>query len=154
MTAHSKTWIHERPLIPAGSGTHFTLGGDGETGPVTNEDSVRPTSIGHITDGASKTLLLSEKRMNIMLLGRMQANDNEGYTTGWNHDVMRFVGRTPLPDFSHVMSPGDDRFGSSHTSGINTALADGSVGFLVYGVDEEIFKAIGVRNDGIPVELP
>lgn len=121
---------------------------------ISNTESASPTSIGDILDGTSKTLLLGEKRMNISLLGRMQANDNEGYTTGWNHDTMRYVGREPRPDFTHASSPGDDRFGSSHNSGVNTALADGSVRFVSYSIDLEAFKAFGARDDGIPFELP
>ena len=121
---------------------------------LTNTDSIRPTSIAKIADGTSKTMLIGEKRMNIGLLGQMQANDNEGYTTGWNHDTMRFVGRSPLPDFLHPSDPGDDRFGSSHTGGMNITLADGSVRFVTYGMELDIFKALGVRMDGMATQLP
>ena len=121
---------------------------------LTDTKSVNTTSISKITDGTSKTMLLGEKRMNIQLLGEMQVNDNEGYTTGWNHDTMRYVGRAPRPDFLHASDAGDDRFGSSHTTGMNVAMADGSVTFLSYDVDLETFKALGVRFDGLPVALP
>lgn len=115
---------------------------------VSPTESIRPISIGKIPDGTSKTMLVSEKRMNIGLLGKMQANDNEGYTTGWNHDTMRYVGRSPLPDFVHNSDPGDDRFGSSHTGGMNAVMGDGSVTFLNYGIELDVFKALGVRMDG------
>ncbi len=118
---------------------------------VSPNESIKPTSIAKIADGTSKTLLIGEKRMNVNRLGTMQANDNEGYTTGWNHDTMRYVSRRPLPDFNHDFDPGDDRFGSSHTAGHNACYADGSVRFLSYELDPEIFKAIGVRNDGLSV---
>lgn len=121
---------------------------------ITDTKSVPPTSIAKIPDGTSKTILISEKRMNVGLLGRMQPNDNEGYTTGWNHDTMRFVGRSPLPDFMHATDPGDDRFGSSHTGGMNVALADGSVRFMTYGMELDVFKALGVRMDGMATQLP
>ena len=116
--------------------------------------SVPPTSIKKITDGTTKTLLLSEKRMNVSLVGQMQANDNEGYTVGWNHDVMRYVGRAPLPDFNHASDPGDDRFGSSHTGGMNAAMADGSVRFMTYEVELDVFRALGVRFDGAAGSQP
>ena len=109
---------------------------------------VNPISIAKITDGTSKTLLVSEKRMNIGRLGQLQANDNEGYTTGWNHDTLRYVGRAPLPDFIHNVDPGDDRFGSSHTGGMNSCFADGSVRFIQYEITLDAFKAMGVRMDG------
>lgn len=121
---------------------------------VSNTETVRPTSINKIPDGTSKTMLLGEKRMNIGLLGKMQANDNEGYTTGWNHDTMRYVGRSPLPDFIHQTDPGDDRFGSSHTGGMNIALADGAVKFLNYDVELDVFKSLGVRMDGLALQTP
>ena len=84
--------------------------------------------MGKITDGTSKTLLVSEKRMNLTKMGQMQANDNEGYTTGWNHDTMRYVGLAPLPDFMHP-DEWRDGFGSSHTGGINACFSDGHVPF-------------------------
>jgi prepilin-type N-terminal cleavage/methylation domain-containing protein len=115
---------------------------------------MEPVTIGQISDGTSNTLLLSEKRMNIANLGKMQASDNEGYTCGWNHDIMRYTSREPRPDFSHpsITEYGsDDRFGSSHSAGINIALADASVRFLSYGVDLEIFKRLGCRADGYAV---
>ena len=115
---------------------------------VSNTESVPPTTIGKLEDGTSKTMLLGEKRMNVSLLGQMQANDNEGYTTGWNHDTMRYVGRRPLPDFNHASDPGDDRFGSSHTAGLNICHADGSVKFISYSMEPDVFKALGVRMDG------
>ena len=116
------------------------------------EDWDKPISIAKIPDGTSKTLLVSEKRMNVGRLGFMQANDNEGYTTGWNHDTLRFVGRAPLPDFIHNQDPGDDRFGSSHTGGMNACFVDGSVRFLQYDVKLDVFKAMGVRNDGLVIQ--
>jgi prepilin-type processing-associated H-X9-DG protein len=122
---------------------------------LTDTESIRNIGIKNITDGTSKTLLLGEKRMNIARLGQMQANDNEGYTTGWNHDTMRYVGRSPRPDFvDNGGDPGDDRFGSSHTGGMNVALSDGSVRFLNFDLDLEIFKALGVRYDGLAASLP
>lgn len=120
---------------------------------VTNTETVPPTSINKIPDGTSKTILLGEKRMNIGRLGLMQANDNEGYTTGWNHDTMRYVGRGPLPDFIHATDPGDDRFGSSHTAGMNVAMADGAVRFMSYDVELDAFKAMGVRMDGLVYQV-
>lgn len=114
-----------------------------------NDISVKPMSINRITDGTSKTMLVSEKRMNVSLLGRMQANDNEGYTTAWNHDTMRYVNRAPLPDFNHATDPGDDRFGSSHTAGMNVSYADGSVKFVGYDIDLDVFRSMGVRMDGL-----
>jgi prepilin-type N-terminal cleavage/methylation domain-containing protein/prepilin-type processing-associated H-X9-DG protein len=106
-----------------------------------------------IRDGTSNTLLLSEKRMNLAKMGTMQANDNEGYTCGWNHDTVRYTDRVPQPDFYHE-SNYDDSFGSSHPGGLNVLLCDGSVRFVSYSVDLEQWKRLGHRQDALPLQLP
>lgn len=130
-----------------------------------NVDSTQPNGVGAITnvkarnfrdilDGTSTTMLLGEKRMNIRLLGRMQANDNEGYTCGWNHDTMRYTDRLPLPDFKHASDPGDDRFGSSHPGGLLISLSDASVRFLPYNIELSIFSRLAHVADGNALTLP
>ena len=153
-----KTFPHAKNDYAAGS--HDTASGMPQgIGAVvrTYDDQNRLLSgngLKDIIDGTSHTLLLGEKRMNLQLLGKMQANDNEGYTCGWNHDTMRFTSRVPLPDFRHASDPGDDRFGASHPGGMNIALCDGSVRFLAYSIDQVNFARLGQRNDGETVELP
>ncbi len=159
-------WYHH---LPDGSG-----GNSGKThGHAKNDyaaashdsDSAHPTGLGAVTvmvpqrfndllDGTSHIMLLGEKRMNIRLLGRMQANDNEGYTCGWNHDIMRYTNRSPRPDFSHPSDPGDDRFGSSHPVGMVISLCDASVRFLPYNIDAALFARLGNRDDGVAITLP
>lgn len=113
-----------------------------------------PRSEAQIPDGLTKTLLLGEKQMNTFYLKTMQANDNEGYTVGWNHDTMRFTSRTPAPDFHRAdFNSGEDRFGSAHSAGFNIALADGSVRLLNYSVDRVVFWNLGDRSDGGTVNL-
>jgi prepilin-type N-terminal cleavage/methylation domain-containing protein len=114
---------------------------------------VEPVAVNHVSDGLSKTVMLGEKQMNIQLLGQMQANDNEGYTCGWNHDIMRFTNREPRPDFRHPGNPGDDRFGSSHPGGFIVAMGDVSVDYLSYEMELEVFRRLGHRRDGLPVDL-
>jgi prepilin-type N-terminal cleavage/methylation domain-containing protein/prepilin-type processing-associated H-X9-DG protein len=115
---------------------------------------VNPRRLSDITDGTSSTMLLGEKRMNVQLLKQFQANDNEGYTCGWNHDTMRYSDRILLPDFRHASDPGDDRFGSSHPGGMNIALVDGSVRMIPFNIDALIFRNLGRRADGEVVTLP
>ena len=45
-------------------------------------------------------------------------------------------------------------FSSQHPGGINFAACDGSVRFLSETVDYETFRRLGIRNDGLPVNLP
>jgi prepilin-type N-terminal cleavage/methylation domain-containing protein/prepilin-type processing-associated H-X9-DG protein len=99
-----------------------------------------------ITDGTSNTLLIGEKRLNFGLLGTIQSDDNEGYTCGWDHDVMRFSDRAPLPDGR--TGDGNQRFGGLHPGTFNVVLVDGSVRNLPYTIDLEVFRRIGNRRDG------
>ena len=39
-------------------------------------------------------------------------------------------------------------FGSAHPAGLNAVFADGSVHNIKYGIDPDIFNAIGNRRDG------
>jgi len=131
---------------------------EGGVGPVVYTNPDDPShrhlcGIADIGDGTTNTLLLGEKRINLQKMGTMQANDNEGYTCGWNHDIMRHTNWEPRPDFNHASSY-DDRFGSSHAAGLNIALCDASVRFITYSIDLEMFKRLGHRQDGKVLQLP
>jgi prepilin-type N-terminal cleavage/methylation domain-containing protein len=112
-----------------------------------------PNRIADVTDGTSNTLLLGDRRLNLYFLGRVQTDDDTGYASGWDQDIMRRSDNTPLPDYSALTGNGDLRFGSSHTGVINIALADGSVRTLAYTVDRTTFKYLGSKADGQPIDL-
>jgi prepilin-type N-terminal cleavage/methylation domain-containing protein len=108
-----------------------------------------PTTFADIRDGASNTLLVGDKRMNLALLGQEQPDDNEGYTSGWNEDTMRLTSLRPQPDFIGDPSlHGGKLFGSSHVGALNVVLADGSVRTVSYTVSPATFKALGDEADG------
>ena len=73
--------------------------------------------------------------MNQVGLGNFQGDDNEGYTSGWDHDVIRRTDREPRPDPNAAGAWGEERFGSWHPAGFQVVLADGSVRFLSYDID-------------------
>jgi len=107
----------------------------------------RPVRFREVTDGASNTLLVGEKRMNLAHLGEPQGDDNEGYTVGWNEDTIRRTSRSPLPD--HLgEGTGEKLFGSSHPYGINAVFLDGSVRQIAYRIDKRVFNALGNISDG------
>lgn len=120
-----------------------------------NGKTVLPLTKKRLKDGTSKTLLLGEKRINLLFLGQMQVNDNEGYTCGWNHDTSRYTQIAPLPDFKdRGGDAGGDRFGSSHPNGMNVAMCDGSATFMTYDIPVKIFAQLGDRADGGTVTWP
>lgn len=112
------------------------------------------TTLASLTDGTSNVLLFGEKRLNARYIGAYQGDDNEGYTSGWDHDTVRYTDRAPRPDHRLASGDGEQRFGSSHTGGFLITLCDGSTRFLSYLIDAPMFHRLGQRADGDPVELP
>ncbi|MCO6456997.1 MAG: DUF1559 domain-containing protein [Pirellulaceae bacterium] len=124
-----------------------------------------PVTMASISDGTSNTFVLGEKRLRIDVLGTYQGDDNEGYATGWDQDVVRqacwqwaptsdCIGPAARIDKRGIpCGSGQNRFGSSHPGGFQVVMADGSVKFLYYEMDLETFRRLGNRHDGEPVVL-
>ena len=124
-----------------------------------------PITMAAISDGTSQTFILGEKRLRIDGIGGYQTDDNEGYTSGWDHDVVRQACWQWAPtsdcvgDASKVDSRGvpcgygQARFGGPHPGGFQVIMADGSVKFIQYEIDQETFRRLGNRHDGEPVLL-
>ena len=108
----------------------------------------KPNRIADITDGTSNTLMVSEKRMNLLYLGQKQQDDNQGYTVGFNYDTVRHTSRIPSADYSAPFGDGGGMFGASHPGRFNAVFADGSVRTLSYGLDKNIFLLLGDKSDG------
>jgi hypothetical protein len=107
-----------------------------------------------ITDGTTNTLLVGDKRLNRSRLGQAQADDNEGYTCGWNEDTVRLISQRPQIDFLGDSSLfGGKAFGSSHPAAFSMALVDGSVRSFAYTVDVGAFKSLGEIDDGKAVSV-
>jgi prepilin-type N-terminal cleavage/methylation domain-containing protein/prepilin-type processing-associated H-X9-DG protein len=99
-----------------------------------------------VVDGTSNTFLAGDSRKNIAIIGQYQGDDNEGYTSGWDHDAERYTTQPPLPDA--ISGDGQQRFGSSHTGGFNMAFCDGGVRFIAYSIDLNSFSALGTIKGG------
>lgn len=102
-----------------------------------------------IKDGTSNTLMFGEKRMNTRFIGTYQSDDNEGYTSGWDHDATRNTSAPPKADWTDpVLNHGENLFGSSHSGGANFSLADGSIRFITYSITQANFYAMGTAANG------
>lgn len=121
-----------------------------ETGVVVYEQTM---GFADVTDGASNTLLAGDKRLNRAKLGQPQNDDDTGYASGFDRDVIRYTIRAPAPDSNAPRGDGGLRFGSSHTGGFNTVFVDGSVHFLPYSINPTVFSYLGARNDGQSISV-
>jgi len=120
-----------------------------------------------VTDGTSNTLMVAEKRVNLSTLGEgSQTGDLYGYTSGWDgrlpsegpvgtHESIRRTDVKPLPDVIGTNpQEGNQCFGSSHDGGLNALLVDGSVRFIPYTIEVDLFRNLGDKADGAVVSLP
>lgn len=118
-----------------------------------------------VTDGTSNTLMVAEKRVNLTTLGQVsQTGELYGYTSGWDgrlppnaetHETIRRTDVIPRPDINGE-DPADPAqcFGSSHDGGFNTLLVDGSVRFIPYTIELDLFEKLGDKGDGEVVSFP
>ncbi|HZT82973.1 MAG TPA: DUF1559 domain-containing protein [Gemmataceae bacterium] len=102
-----------------------------------------------IVDGTSNTVMVGDKRLDIAHLGQYQSDDNEGYTAGWDWDVIRETQIIPLPD--RPFSGASNNFGSSHPGRFNMVFADGSVHGVNYSISPTVWYALGNIRDGMAI---
>jgi prepilin-type N-terminal cleavage/methylation domain-containing protein/prepilin-type processing-associated H-X9-DG protein len=107
-----------------------------------------PIRLADFTDGLSQTLVLGDKKR-IKGVQGFRGDDNEGFTSGWDHDMVRRTDLAPLPDDG---AEGDGRFGGLHSGGFNALLGDGSVRFIRFSIQccgsTTTFWRLGHRFDG------
>jgi hypothetical protein len=115
----------------------------------------------HVIDGATCTIMVGEKYLNpnYYETGTCCADNNSAYqgndwdTNRWspgidaNGSITDWGSRYPRQD-----TPGFEnctqRLGSVHTSGFHVVMCDGSVHKLNYGIDQNAYARLGIRNDG------
>jgi prepilin-type N-terminal cleavage/methylation domain-containing protein len=106
-----------------------------------------------VIDGTSNTLMVGEKYIPI---NRYASDDwgSDPITRGHGWGVCRRAWDPPIPDNIGQTQPGNwnyganERLGSAHQVGINTVFADGSVHFMTYNIDVNVYRALGTRNGG------
>ena len=110
-----------------------------------------------ITDGTSNTYAVGDRFLEPQnsLTGQAFADDYPMYT-GFQDDLYRSVfhdaadpnseSQIPLRDVDGLLDA--YRFGSSHVSGVNMAMCDGSVTTISFDIDPEVHRQNGHRSDG------
>jgi len=108
-------------------------------------------AIGHIDDGTTHTYLLGERYLmpENYSNGRDPGDDQNAWV-GHDRDTLRWTDQPPRQDTSGLSYQWE--FGSSHSSGCQFALCDGSVRFVSYSIEKRIHQVLGNRKDGIPVD--
>jgi prepilin-type processing-associated H-X9-DG protein len=141
-------------------------GSDGQDGVIVNHRGGKIT-FASISDGTSNTLLVGEKFTQPRFYTASDpwnAQDSRGFLGGaWMSDRRSTGSQTQITDLV-VQNPARDQnlvhlangdewhanffFGSAHPAGLNAVFADGSVHSIKYGIDGDVFNALGNRRDG------
>ncbi len=116
------------------------------------------------TDGTSNSIIVAEKSLPNQVWGS-DGGDNEMWqNSGWDEDCVRFhfppiadalapayagiCNNPPNPQVSSTGTVWRKMFGSSHPSGTNVLLTDGSVRSIKYTVSPDTFRKLSVIDDG------
>ncbi len=102
-----------------------------------------------IIDGLSNTLMVGEKSVNELHYHIATCADNEGWSSGWDWDVIRWGNESPEHDGN--AEPCQSWFGSAHQGGCLFAFGDGSVHTITYSIDQKLFQSLSHREDGEPL---
>ncbi len=123
--------------------------GDGRDGAVVVKGDVSgPLTMAQVTDGTSHTIMVGEKALRVNQREVYTCSDNEGWTSGWDWDIIRWGGgnRTPIRD--DLAGNCEDRFGSPHAVGCQFVLVDGSVQWIRFNVDRNMYNLAIKCDDG------
>ncbi|NQT12757.1 MAG: DUF1559 domain-containing protein [Planctomycetes bacterium] len=127
--------------------------------------SSAPTKMADILDGTSNTVAVGEKRLMPSRYESGDWHDDQGWTDGWDPDVLRCTGIDDIAR-GYRYGPDTDRpssdpagctascgydFGSAHPGGANFLLGDGSVRNISYTIDRQTFAWLGDRRDRNPI---
>ena len=118
----------------------------------------------HVKDGLSNTICYGEKYINTehYYIGNSCVDNNSAFqgndwdVNRWvpeldaNENVTNVAARRPLQDTPQAENCAH-RFGSTHVSGFNVVMCDGSNRTISYAIDPKVFACLGIRNDQIPV---
>jgi prepilin-type N-terminal cleavage/methylation domain-containing protein/prepilin-type processing-associated H-X9-DG protein len=122
-----------------------------------------------VSDGNSLTAMVGEKFLPPnQYTGGGNGGDDGGYTESEDADTVRSSatdapGGNTYPGYQLDQNPSKDRddvdswmfsmgFGAAHPAGCNMVFADGSVHNVKYGIDMQVFNALGNMNDGTNLE--
>jgi prepilin-type N-terminal cleavage/methylation domain-containing protein/prepilin-type processing-associated H-X9-DG protein len=136
-----------------------------------NSPSDRQIPMTQVVDGTSCTILVGERRVNLLDLNTgYDCIDNEpAVRPADDYDVIRrtqlisgvwlgpgqdvFISGSDSTNCGYFSGNGIYQYGSSHVGGMNAVFCDGSVRRVSYGIDGTTFKNLCSRKDGQAVDL-
>jgi prepilin-type N-terminal cleavage/methylation domain-containing protein len=153
-------------------GNHFRVGArkkyhgvivrtnwDIQASPPAQVFSTSPITFADITDGASNTAMLGEKRLHPSNYESGDWHDDRGWTDGWDPDTIRSACYPTGQDSDdNAVGIGGQQMdigyclGSAHTGAFNCAFADASVHAISYTIDRNVLAYLGNREDGHPID--
>lgn len=99
-----------------------------------------------IIDGTSHTFLIGEK---YAITGAWDPGDDQGMYAGYDYDTFRWTNLPLAHDDSELII---SRFGSNHPTSCQFAFCDGSVRAISFDIDATVFRWLGNRKDGVPID--
>jgi prepilin-type N-terminal cleavage/methylation domain-containing protein len=116
----------------------------GHTGVTSVRSKIK---LNQITDGQSQTYLVGEKYMDPMrYTDGNSPHDDVSMYQGFDYDVNRWTKELPIRDTQGFDSAG--RFGAVHAGGCYFTMADSTMKFISYSIDQKVHQYLGSRNDG------
>jgi len=113
--------------------------GDGKLGGAIIRAGYGPEiTFASFQDGTTHAILAGEKAVHPTHYQTFACADNEGWTSGWDWDIIRWGSRVPIKD--REAHNCEDRFGSAHPTGTVFVFADGSTDFISDNVDAQVFS--------------
>jgi prepilin-type N-terminal cleavage/methylation domain-containing protein len=101
-----------------------------------------------VTDGLSSTIMLSEKRGDLLTWGGAFSGNFQGAPTGMRINSPS-TNLTNSGDYRNNMGAG-----SYHPGGATFCMGDASVTFLTDNIDFVLYNALGGKSDGIAAKVP
>lgn len=135
------------------SPTGWSWGDGTHGGVVVRRGRVPPVGFKSVTDGSAYTIAVGEKWMGRSEYEQLTCSDNEGVTSGWDWDIIRWGNNPPKRDVQNNNSCKID-FGSNHSGGALFLLCDGSTRSIAYNIDQQTFENACRLDDGDTVDWP
>lgn len=132
------------PNVAQGDNPAYSWQGTGKcTGIVFRRSAV---SLRQISRGSNNTVLAGDRYITSEHYNDgMDWGDNEGMYVGFANDTCRVTYNPPRQD--RKLDQDTARFGGAHVGGVNILYCDGSVRFVQYSINREVFRASGSRSE-------